>query len=286
MGRMLDEEGSTQSSPTLFILGIGLVFLAMNIWSFRKAYLLKRDGVTIGGQVLRTYLVKHRGSVTYNTDYAFTASGERHEGSADVTRTTFLTLRPGGPIAIRYVPSYPSLSESADISHSDTTLFLTKYLGIPVSLFILFLAFRKERTQEIEDSSPTNGSNIPLPNTVKGIAYTVYPVTDMSRARQFYEGSLGLRADVDFRGEWVEYHLWDSCFAITSMTKDVVKPSSDSGGSVAFEVQDVDDFVDQLRKKGTPVKVEPFSTRVCRMAVVLDPEGNALTLHAKNHGHN
>ena len=50
MGHMLDEEGSTQSSPTLFILGIGLIFLSMNVWSFRRAYLLKRDGVTIDGE--------------------------------------------------------------------------------------------------------------------------------------------------------------------------------------------------------------------------------------------
>ncbi|MBI5854733.1 MAG: hypothetical protein HZB35_05790 [Nitrospirae bacterium] len=38
-------------------------------------------------------------------------------------------------------------------------------------------------------------------------------------------------------------------------------------------------MVADLRADGTSVKVEPFSTPVCRMAVILDPEGNAVVLH-------
>jgi predicted enzyme related to lactoylglutathione lyase len=224
--------------------------------------------------------------VTFNADYSYEVSGKRYDGSADITRATFLALRLGGPIALRYSASKPEMSEAGDISHSDTTLFLTRYLGFPVSLFILFLAFRKQPSVPDEDLAPTQDhsaelSAATLPNTVKGIAFTAYPVTDMKRARKFYEEDLGLRVSVDLRGAWIEYHLWDNCFAITSMLGDSAKPSSTSGGSIALEVQDVDDFVSQLRKKGAPVKVEPFSTRVCRMAVVLDPDGNALTLHAK-----
>ena len=32
----------------------------------------------------------------------------------------------------------------------------------------------------------------------KHIAFTVYPVTDMKRARAFYEGDLGLKSSLDF----------------------------------------------------------------------------------------
>ena len=38
-------------------------------------------------------------------------------------------------------------------------------------------------------------------------------------------------------------------------------------------------MVTTLRAKETTVKLEPFSTPVCRMAVILDPEGNALRVH-------
>jgi predicted enzyme related to lactoylglutathione lyase len=113
---------------------------------------------------------------------------------------------------------------------------------------------------------------------VRRIAFTMYPVRDMARARAFYEGPLGLVATHDFRGEWVEYDLPGGCFALTTMAEGV-RPASDAGGSIAFEVDDVDALVTRLRGEGTRVALEPFSTPVCRMAVVIDPEGNAVTLH-------
>lgn len=116
---------------------------------------------------------------------------------------------------------------------------------------------------------------------VKHIAFTMYSVKDMERARRFYEEILGLQTTcVAARGKWVEYHLNNGCFAITTMAEDV-NPSANSGGSIAFEVDDVDVMIRKLRAKNIAVKIEPFSTPVCRMAVVLDPEGNALSIHAK-----
>lgn len=119
--------------------------------------------------------------------------------------------------------------------------------------------------------------------TIKHIAFTMYPVKDMARARRFYEEDLGLKLTNNFRDQWVEYHLDNGCFAITTMAEDVA-PSANSGGSIAFEVDDVDAMVNKLRGKKAVIKMEPFSTPVCRMAVILDPEGNAISIHAKNPG--
>lgn len=119
--------------------------------------------------------------------------------------------------------------------------------------------------------------------TVKHIAFTMYPVKDMARARRFYEEDLGLKLTHNFREQWVEYHLDNGCFAITTMAEGVT-PGASSGGSIAFEVDDLDLMLGKLRAKKTVVKVEPFSSPVCRMAVLLDPEGNAFTLHAKHPG--
>lgn len=115
---------------------------------------------------------------------------------------------------------------------------------------------------------------------IKHIAFTVYPVTDMARARRFYEEVLGLRMArrEAHEFEWVEYDLDGGTFALTNLTEGGA-PSADAGGSIAFEVQNVDEAVGQLRAKGVRVKLEPFSTPVCRLAVILDSEGNALTLH-------
>ncbi len=115
---------------------------------------------------------------------------------------------------------------------------------------------------------------------IKHIAFTMYPVSDMARARRFYEDTLGLhltrREAHEF--EWVEYDLDGGTFALTNV-KEGGSPSADAGGSIAFEVQNVDETVEQLRAKGVRVKLEPLSTPVWRFAVILDSEGNAVTLH-------
>jgi len=278
----LDESGETSSSPSLFIFTIGATFFLMNAWSFQRAFILKHNGAPIQGMVTRTFMVRHRASTTFNADYSLEVSGKSYSGTADITRSTFLALRPGSPIALRYVPANPSVSEAADISHSDTTLFLTEFMGFPVSLFILFLAFRKQPRVAGDENAAASDEAIDLPNTVKGIAFTMYPVTDMKRARKFYEDVIGLKATHDYNGKWVEYHLWDNCFALSSIAGESVKPSADAGGSLALEVQDVDEFLLELKKKGTRIKLETFSMPGCRMAVVVDSEGNALTLHSKN----
>lgn len=115
---------------------------------------------------------------------------------------------------------------------------------------------------------------------IKHIAFTMYPVRDMARARRFYEDTLGLRLTrrEAHEFEWVEYDLDGGTFAITDL-KEGGLPSAESGGSIAFEVQNVDQMLGQLRAKGVRIKLEPLSTPVCRLAVILDSEGNAVTLH-------
>ena len=115
---------------------------------------------------------------------------------------------------------------------------------------------------------------------IKRIAFTMYHVTDMTRARRFYEEILGLRMArrEAHEFEWVEYDLDGGTFALTNLSEGVA-PSADAGGSIAFEVQNVDSAVQQLRAKGVRVKLEPLSTPVCRLAVILDSDGNAITLH-------
>ena len=116
---------------------------------------------------------------------------------------------------------------------------------------------------------------------VKHIAFTVYPVTDMARARVFYEEDLGLNPLMDFEGKWVEYELADGCFALTTMMEGV-SPSANAGGKIAFEVDNVGRMIETLRKKGVQVIIEPMSSPVCRLAVVSDPEGNGVILHRLN----
>ena len=58
-----------------------------------------------------------------------------------------------------------------------------------------------------------------------------------------------------------------------------ITPSSSSGGSIAFEVDDLARLVSELKEKNVEFKLDNIVTPVCKMAVILDSEGNVLTLH-------
>ena len=45
---------------------------------------------------------------------------------------------------------------------------------------------------------------------IKGIGFVAIPVTDMKRARSFYEDVLGLRTSEEMMGgKWIEYAVGD-----------------------------------------------------------------------------
>jgi predicted enzyme related to lactoylglutathione lyase len=114
------------------------------------------------------------------------------------------------------------------------------------------------------------------------IAFSGYPVTDLKRARQFYEGVLGLKVSKVFGDEntaWVEYDIGTSTLAIGNGAPEW-KPSR-HGGAVALEVEDFDAAVKCLKDNRVAFLVEPLETPVCRMAIVSDPDGNSLTIHKR-----
>lgn len=117
---------------------------------------------------------------------------------------------------------------------------------------------------------------------IKSIAFTVYPVSDMARSRGFYEGVLGLTPGYNYGDEWVEYELGDSTFAIS--TTDMGHNPGALGAIIAFEVEDMDAYVNSLKEKSVKFVVDTFSTPVCRIAVIEDPDGNHITIHKRNEG--
>lgn len=116
---------------------------------------------------------------------------------------------------------------------------------------------------------------------VTEIAFSAYPVTDLARARAFYEGVLGLKPTISANPAWVEYELGAHTLGIG--VAEGWLPSPD-GGSVALEVEDFDAAVAHVRAAGVTFRIEPFPTPVCKMAIISDPDGNSLILH-KRHAH-
>ena len=121
------------------------------------------------------------------------------------------------------------------------------------------------------------------PIKVTEIAFTAYPVTDMARARSFYEGVLNLKETSCYEEEgkaWVEYDVGAATVALSNMSADKWKPNND-GPSTAFEVEDFDAAIAAVREFGSPFHVEPMDTGVCHLAVVGDPDGNSLIIHKR-----
>lgn len=121
---------------------------------------------------------------------------------------------------------------------------------------------------------------------VSEIAFFAYPVTDVVRARRFYEGPLALSAShvFEFEGKhWIEYDIGPGTLALTSFMPDW--KASEQGGRLALELEDFDAVVEELKRFGARFIEEPSDSPVCRMALVADPDGNRLFLHKRKACH-
>jgi predicted enzyme related to lactoylglutathione lyase len=110
------------------------------------------------------------------------------------------------------------------------------------------------------------------------VAFTMFPVKDPQRARAFYENTLGLvRGSSSKDGVWTEYDLpGGGCLALFGADANA---ATGSGGSIAFEVEDLDALIEHLAVHGVPVKGDIVHGPACRMAMISDSEGNPIILH-------
>jgi predicted enzyme related to lactoylglutathione lyase len=113
---------------------------------------------------------------------------------------------------------------------------------------------------------------------IKEIGFVAIPVTDMKRARSFYEEVLRLKmSDEMMGGKWIEYAVGDDTLAIANVS-DTWTPS-DQGTGAALEVEDFAEAIKGLKDRHVRFAAEPFETPCCHMAVVQDPDGNKLMIH-------
>ena len=113
---------------------------------------------------------------------------------------------------------------------------------------------------------------------IKEIAFTAYRVTDMARARAFYEGVLGLSVETNFDDKWVEYGIGSGTFVIQTFSSNT---PSGHRGVIAFEVDDLDATVARLKAAETPFTLDVTESPICRFAMVEDPDGNAVWVHKR-----
>jgi predicted enzyme related to lactoylglutathione lyase len=120
---------------------------------------------------------------------------------------------------------------------------------------------------------------------VKEASFIGYPVTDMNRARAFYEGVLGLKVSLEPGAvPWMEFDLGNATLGLGAYGEGW-KPSAD-GALMALEVDDFDGSLAELKARNIPFSFERTETPVCHFAIVRDPDGNAVMIHQRKPGHN
>jgi predicted enzyme related to lactoylglutathione lyase len=114
---------------------------------------------------------------------------------------------------------------------------------------------------------------------IQSIAFLTYAVSDIKAARKFYEEVLGLKLTHEAGGEWFEYDVGDTTFAISAADAD--HPVPVRGAVLAFEVSDLEAEIARLHQCGATFRREITETPVCRFAVVLDPDGSEVIIHKR-----
>lgn len=117
------------------------------------------------------------------------------------------------------------------------------------------------------------------PATIRGTDFVSIPTHDLARAREFYEGTLGLRCSV-----YMEKRNFAE-FETGNLTLDVIIPEkmgmafNPNQNHVSLHVDDVAKAREALEARGVTFEGDIFDTGVCFMAFFRDPDGNALMLH-------
>jgi extradiol dioxygenase family protein len=117
---------------------------------------------------------------------------------------------------------------------------------------------------------------------VTGLAYASHQVTDLDRAREFYQGLLGLKSTGSYAGTWEEYDVGGETFAVwiaSDITPSYFRKEKVTA-SIAFEVTDIEAMTQKLKQAGIAFLQEPVNNGGhCKTAYLKDPDGNIVTLH-------
>ena len=118
---------------------------------------------------------------------------------------------------------------------------------------------------------------------IRKMAFVGHPTRDLDRAKRFYSETLGLRLSQDYGDRWVEFATPDGkTIALDTYTPEAVDIPIPY---LALETDDISGEVARLRQGGAKVIRDVWANegedgrQLCKMAVVLDPEGNPIMLH-------
>lgn len=118
---------------------------------------------------------------------------------------------------------------------------------------------------------------------IKKVAFVAQPTKDMDSAKRFYGELLGLENAASYGDSWCEYQAADQ----VTIALDTFSPQHEEKPRcyLALETDDIDAELARLREAGTVIAKDVWTNEdqegrtVCKMAMVVDPNGNPVMLH-------
>ena len=117
---------------------------------------------------------------------------------------------------------------------------------------------------------------------IKKIAFVGQPTRDVAKARAFYGDLLGLAPGPDYGDTWVELKTPDG----KTIALDTYTPQANESAStyLSIETDDIEAEVARLKEAGVTIEKDVWTNEhdgkeICKMAIVRDPDGNAIMIH-------
>ncbi|HTW83580.1 MAG TPA: VOC family protein [Candidatus Sulfotelmatobacter sp.] len=112
---------------------------------------------------------------------------------------------------------------------------------------------------------------------VTGLAFIMYPVTDMDRSVAFYRDQIGIAPTDVASSFWTEFDVDGQTFGIGTFEQ-VGTPGT--GNALALEVDDIAAAHGRLAERGVEI-TDPHELPACWISMVRDPDGNQVWLHQR-----
>jgi predicted enzyme related to lactoylglutathione lyase len=96
----------------------------------------------------------------------------------------------------------------------------------------------------------------------------------MDRAKKFYGEVLGLEKTSEYEGKWCEFDTPEGkAIALDTFSPEGTPPY------LSLETNNIEAEVSRLKEAGVEVLMDVRDNKVCKMAIIKDPEWNGIMLH-------
>ena len=120
---------------------------------------------------------------------------------------------------------------------------------------------------------------------IRGVDFVVNYVPDLEEAVSFYRDALDLELTLYKPGwNWAEFSIPPVTLVLFGTYAGAPLSNGRGGTGFSLAVEDLDEAIEELGRKGVPVEWGPHELSTCRVAMIADPGGNPIFVHRRRDG--